>query len=351
MHEFVHELVLQSTAFLSSFLLLLVVAVFAEKILRNTFQRYRRRRYHFYEEKLLAQFAEEPPRLHLGPFKSKHRRDFRIIEQLLLDYACQFRGSIRKEFTYLFEALGYVAYEVQQLKAWRWWVRAQAAKRLGEMGSPQATIALQTALADRNEEVWFMAAKALTQIDNKRAAQPVYQSLSQRLHFGNVSYVFEVVMQLDSEGLASLLATFPRYNTAMQTAVVRALGELKNPQATPFLLPLLADGQHHLAKVDIITALGRLGDPRAIQPLRDLLTNASAEIRQSAVQALGRLQAIEVADAIRSLLDDPDYWVSFRAGEALAAMGELGRKNLHQTLTSRSAQASTMAKYFLAKMA
>ncbi|MFQ5817730.1 MAG: HEAT repeat domain-containing protein [Terriglobia bacterium] len=347
MFEFIRNLVLQSTALLAGLLFLLAGTLFAQKALHNGVERYRQRRYARYEASLLSQLAHEPIHLFPGPFQPKRFGDFRIIELLLLDYARQFRGSLRTQLAHLFEILGYVDSAAAQLRAWRWWVRAHAARRLGEMGSRQAIPALGAALADRNEEVWFMAALALAHIDRETAAQPVYESLSRRLHHHNASYVFEVVVRLGDESLTPLLASFPRQSETMRTAIVRALGELKSLPAVPFLLRLLADERSATTKVEIITALGRIGDASAIETLRSLLTTPSPVIRQSAVQALGRLQASEAREEIRPLLEDPDYWVSFRAGEALAGMGAVGRECLQRACASGSAQASPMASYFL----
>ncbi|MDA2913218.1 HEAT repeat domain-containing protein [Acidobacteriia bacterium AH_259_A11_L15] len=347
MFEFIQDLVLQSTVVLAGLLFLLAVVLFVEKTVRNTFGVYRQRRYHLYEQSLLSQFAHEPLSFRPWRFRPKKWGDLRIIEFLLLDYARQFRGSLRNQFTGLFEILGYVDSEVARLRAWRWWVRAQAAKRLGEMGSRRAIPALRVALTDSNEEVWFMAALALAQIDRKTAAKAIYESLSCRLSHPNSSYVLEVVVGLGGEAWTPLLESLARQSETMRAAIVRALAELKSTQAVPFLLCRLKEERSPTVRVEVIVALGRIGDPTAIEPLRCLLTTASAEIRQAAVQALGRLQATEAKEGIRAALEDPDYWVGFRAGEALAGMGEVGRESLQRACASARIRASTMARYFL----
>lgn len=346
MLELLRNLVLQSTVFLAGFLFLMAAVLLAEKTLHNAFDRYRRHRYRLYEDILLLEFAREPPIVHPELYRAKRRGDFWIVERLLLDCAKQFRGSLQEQFRNAFESLGYVDYELAQLKSWRWWLRAQAARRLGEMRSLQAVPALRAALSDRNEDVWYLAALALAQIDQETARQPVYESLSRQWSRHNASYVFEVLVKLGGEALLPHLERFA-WHGDVWTATLRALAELKSISAVPFLLLRLAEERSPEDIAEIIATLGRIGDPAASEPLCGLLAASSPEIRQAAAQALGRLQASEARQEVRALLDDPDDWVSFRAGEALATMGAAGRESLEAAVASASAGGSMTARYFL----
>jgi len=67
--------------------------------------------------------------------------------------------------------------------------------------------------------------------------------------------------------------------------------------------------------------LGRIGDPRAIQPLMAVLKDSEEEVRFWAAAALGRLKAVQAIDALSKLLKDPAKQVREAAREALEHIG------------------------------
>lgn len=82
---------------------------------------------------------------------------------------------------------------------------------------------------------------------------------------------------------------------------VHLFGELKDPRAVEWLLPLLDDAD---INYKIAWALGEIGDRRAIRPLMAALGDRDAHMRASAIQALVRLQATEALPRLRTLLAD-----------------------------------------------
>lgn len=65
-------------------------------------------------------------------------------------------------------------------------------------------------------------------------------------------------------------------------------------------------------------ALGRNGDPAAIAPLREALTDKAALVRWQSVEALARLGAMDAVGDIEALLaKDADGWVRNAAAKAL----------------------------------
>ncbi len=71
-------------------------------------------------------------------------------------------------------------------------------------------------------------------------------------------------------------------------------------------------------------ALGRLNDPRAVEPLATaLLTDMAAEVRQESAKALRRLRDVEaVSPLIQALLQDEEPSVRAEAATALGALGD-----------------------------
>jgi HEAT repeat protein len=82
---------------------------------------------------------------------------------------------------------------------------------------------------------------------------------------------------------------------------VHLLGELKNLDTVPLLLPLLADEQ---VNYKVAWALGQIGDGRAVKPLIEALNHRTALMRVSAIQALTMMRTRGAIPHIRALIND-----------------------------------------------
>jgi hypothetical protein len=97
-----------------------------------------------------------------------------------------------------------------------------------------------------------------------------------------------------------------RYHVAPQIAAdryyaVHLLGELRDPQAVPILVPLLRDPQ---LNYKVPWALTQIGDRRAIGPLINALDEDSASMRVAVIYALEAMNAKEALPRLMALLDD-----------------------------------------------
>jgi hypothetical protein len=97
-----------------------------------------------------------------------------------------------------------------------------------------------------------------------------------------------------------------RYRVGPQIAADRyyaahLLGDLRNPEAVPILIPLLQDEEvNHI----VPWALGQIGDTRAVGPLLAALDDANPSIRVLAIYALETLHARDAVPRLASLLND-----------------------------------------------
>jgi hypothetical protein len=97
-----------------------------------------------------------------------------------------------------------------------------------------------------------------------------------------------------------------RYHVATQIATdryyaVHLLGELRDPQALPILVPLLKDPQ---VNNKVAWALGLIGDKRAVGPLLEALDDDRPSMRVAVIYALEALDAKEAVPRLIALLED-----------------------------------------------
>jgi HEAT repeat protein len=78
------------------------------------------------------------------------------------------------------------------------------------------------------------------------------------------------------------------------------LGDLRDPRAVPFLVPLLKDEEVNLV---VPWSLGEIGDKSAIPPLIEALGDSRLEMRAAALRALEKLEAKECRPPLRQIED------------------------------------------------
>nr|WP_321349881.1 HEAT repeat domain-containing protein [uncultured Methanoregula sp.] len=92
--------------------------------------------------------------------------------------------------------------------------------------------------------------------------------------------------------------------------------------AVPFLIGILPD-RYYRIRMDAATALGAIGDPRAVRPLGELLADPENEVCISAIEALGKIHnETAIPHLVRGLSHD-SYNVRHMAATTLSACGWL----------------------------
>ena len=100
-----------------------------------------------------------------------------LVEQIFFELGRVVKGSVHDRAREAFERLGFVDASLARLSSRRWWTRAEAAEKLGLMGSDKATRALVAAMADPIAEVRVRAARALGNIRTSEALVPLVRAL------------------------------------------------------------------------------------------------------------------------------------------------------------------------------
>lgn len=168
-------------------------------------------------------------------------------------------------------------------------VRAAVALAMGRIGDSNAITALMELLKDKDYPVRYAAADALGQIRDRRT----------------------------TVALITALAAEPDAGDNAQLPMVRALGLLEDPRATPALIARLKSGQMYVRR-DSATALGQVRDRRAVPALIEALGDDHRDVRESAAGALGELGDLRALAPLAAALKE---------GKSPAAAVALGKLN------------------------
>jgi HEAT repeat protein len=216
------------------------------------------------------------------------RRDEHALTQILAELAPALTGESRDAIAGHFEASGAVARVSRRLADPRAHRRAEHAALLGDMCSSLAEVPLLQALNDRDPDVRLAAARSLGRLRPRTAAGPLLFALVQGL----------VPRAVAANALLSIGAA-----------------------ALPGIRNLLHDDQP-AARANAVELLGRLGNPRDSESLRERLGDDAPLVRRRACEALARLGADDAGDALEELLSDEVADVRMSAAAALGTVGD-----------------------------
>lgn len=271
-----------------------------------------------YEEAVAQVVAGE--RSARGLLELVRSRDRAPVARLLLSYA-QLVQVAPEQATLLtlFRSIGAVEGALRQSRDWRWWVRAGAARQLGQMRDPLTLNRLKELLQERHAEVRTAALWAILQLPVEPsvdlmermvargglvsglrvatlfldAGRRVVPALSAFLAAVEVVEVPAEVLLLAGELHAfasepALLMALRAPNPSVRQAGCQALGRLESPNAFAGLVAALGDPAWPV-RAAAAEALGRIGDPAALAPLRSALAEPNPTALLAIASALGRL--------------------------------------------------------------
>ena len=188
-----------------------------------------------------------------------------------------------------YEALARVALDPQGAPVSRWWPVAYALQRIGDARAIGALSSLATTPGVYTPS---FALRGLAALRDGRAVDP-----------------------------AIAIAGRKDADVRVRVAAVRALGELRAANAVPALLKVLDDAASPRNLVlEIVTALGAIGDRRALDPILDRLTDRWPAMRAAAFTSAARIDPEAFMLVFSGFEPDKDWSVRAAVASALATM-------------------------------
>lgn len=170
-------------------------------------------------------------------------------------------------------------------------------------------------VSHRNVAVSISASEALAKIDPEDALQQITPLFVHRIDW-TLPRVATVLMRLGKTDVCKqtveMLSEIPE---SRLSGLLRLIGTLKCENASERVWDLL------LAHDDpdiVAPALNLLRDPKSVGVLYGHLLHENWVIRMSAVACLGRVIGPDEVDFIIPMLSDPNWWVRYRAAQAIA---------------------------------
>lgn len=279
------------------------------------------------------------------------RRRPALVADLYLELIQLVRGEERAQFVERAALLGIPEQLARQARSGSRRRRVRAVQALCEFVEPAAHEALHRALDDPDEDVRLAAALGLATQNAVHDAGELMNKLA--LGAGRPSLLVVTLLRRIAEGQPDqikALALEPGQYPEIRLAAIEALATTGDYSLVPTIVDralTAEDGSEELPRY--LHMLGKLGHPAARPAILASLSRPDMAARAAAAGAAGRIALLESADQLALLLDDAEWWVRFRAAEALILLGAPGIARLRAVAAGGSGRAREAAETMLAE--
>jgi HEAT repeat protein/cyclophilin family peptidyl-prolyl cis-trans isomerase len=200
-------------------------------------------------------------------------------------------------------------------------VRAQAARTLGKLKCALAADALIHCLEDEDVHLVVNAARALGEIPAKQAVNALGRVLASHssLHArAQAAMALEAIA--DKNARDALSQGLLDRSTMVRIHSIRAMSVSLREKSDMYIEQMRADGSR-LVRAEAIECYGRAGlKNRTKQLVKIAIDDKDPMMRVAAMHALGQFKDANVAPQLVPLLLDPDFTVAATAAETLALL-------------------------------
>ena len=181
-----------------------------------------------------------------------------------------------------------------------WEVRASAGRAIGRLSLREAVPDLVRALRDERPEVRIVAAAALWRLPDPAAVPALVALLEDDDPAARQWGALALGVTNDTRSTEPLLGLLGDTAAAVRTDAIRSLGRVGDPAAGEGLAAFIADDSHEEEeRLEAVNSLAALRGPEKVNRLTRLLSLESEAIRLNVIVALGQVGDALVIPALR----------------------------------------------------
>ncbi len=251
----------------------------------------------------------------------------RALEAMARSLLPKLRGSEHDTLARLLHQRGSLDVARRHTRSRRASVRARAGQFIGEAGTSASVPDLVRLLHDPNPQVRWAAARGLGRLGHATALSPLLACL-EGPHALPADVVVSAVSGISQCPIAVLRQGSRSSSVPIRAVTVELLGRFQALAAVDEVIKILRSDPSSEVRARAAQCLGRLGSPRAVEPLLACLDTSPTPVRFQALWALGEIGAVEALPVLRATLLGPSRQMSEVAATGLAALGPSGRRVL-----------------------
>ncbi len=206
-------------------------------------------------------------------------------------------------------------------------VRVMAANALGNLEDPRAVPGLAALVSDRSSDVRAAALSALDRFPESVPTSAIVTALgdtNEEVRHAALSLASSRLSREDEDGhhtaepavVSAVLKLLTDPSADVRQSAVSVLGDAGLTEAPAALFSLRSDRDADVRQ-SLASALGEIRDPKAVPVLKELLNDTNSDVRESAVNALSEIRDRAALEALIGALKSSDASVRRAAAEAL----------------------------------
>lgn len=248
----------------------------------------------------------------------KHKIKRELVEERMLYYFENIKGSIAKRLTALAEEIGLVEYEIRKLKNKDFHKVSLAVKNLGDIRSTKAIKSLLNLIDIEYAEVKYNVLMALAKIGDEDSFIEAFKKLPSKIPLserslieiadsfeGDKVYVYRKLIYFDDDFISSIF--------------INSAGNYKDTLLSDEIGMFLTDLSKE-KKIASMKALGNMGDSRYVDKIIALLSDENWEVRAISAKVLGQLQSDKALIPLTGALSDKEWYVRYNAASSLISI-------------------------------
>lgn len=201
--------------------------------------------------------------------------------------------------------------------------RLRAVVSLAEIGDSRATRLMMHHLSDREPEIRVQCARGLARMRQTAAIDLILDRFGSETPW--VRSRFSEALALYGRDATWPLMAFVRVNHRHRgqpgvAAAVHVMRRIGDNEVGPALAELLYTAEDVEVRLAIIEALGEIGGPMALRPLRRMFLSDDWRIRAKTARAFGEIGDTSALPILVSGLNDPSWWTRRNSASSLAAV-------------------------------
>jgi HEAT repeat protein len=208
--------------------------------------------------------------------------------------------------------------------------RLIAITALGNLRDRSAWHELRPLAESPNPYVSLAAAKAMMRIDAAAAGPTVVHALARRVEW-SPARVAAMLRAVGAEAFSATLAAEAATPRSRSSPRFIRLLELCHPQdALPATRHIIDDAVDEETICACLHVLGHFRDPEDLERVRAHLDHGASNVRIRAVTVMGLIAGLEDWPAIARMLADSEWWVRYRAAQALGGLPGMTPERLRE---------------------
>lgn len=242
-------------------------------------------------------------------------------------------GSAAENLILLADRLGFARMARDLLRRRRLSSRLLGVQTLGHLRDAESWERIDTLVESPNTALSITAAVALTEIDSARAIERLIPLINRRRDWPRTR-VSRILRKAGAELVSEPLYRTIRSGTDDEKVYLLQFAPLAESEIVDALCDELIRTTNHPGV--LTAALKQISGHRGVPRLASLAYHDAWYVRMQVAKVLGRTGQMEHVSLLVSLLDDPEWWVRYRAAQALVKLPFLG-PNALRDLRARQA--------------